>query len=130
LPVTVSIRAAERCTSANHPGRLAGERLEARPVDEVPGPDPPRQPFRQEATEAAAGAGVDPDHSIPAVESRQLDLVGADQPRAVDVDQLVVEDVVAERDLVGAPLERAQVEFRLVSVTAPGAIDATRSAGT
>ncbi len=52
------------------------------------------------AAAAAAAAGrragrVDADHALPAVEPRELDLVGADEAGALDVDQLPVEHVAA-----------------------------------
>ena len=60
---------------------------------------------------------------------RELDLVRAHQPRALDVDQLAVEHVALEQHLLRAALEVAQVELGLAqddAVVAP--ISDTRSA--
>ena len=56
---------------------------------------------------------VDPDDAPPAFDARDLDLVCAHKPGAVDVDQLPVEQVFAEQQLALASLERLQVEPRL-----------------
>jgi hypothetical protein len=61
----------------------------------------PRQP---------AQPGVHTDNAIPSVHARKLDLVRPHQARALDVDQLPVEHVLLEQHLLGAPLERPQVE--------------------
>jgi hypothetical protein len=53
--------------------------------------------------------------------SRQLDLIGSDQPRALDVDQLAVEQVTLEQHLLGTAFERAQVELGLAHDNATGA---------
>ena len=57
--------------------------------------------------------GVDADHAPGAGDVGQLDLVGAHQARALDVDQLAVEHVALEQHLLLAALEVAQVELGL-----------------
>src|SRR6185312_13707493 len=92
---------------------VADERLDARPVEELAGRDVGAERLGQQAPQAAAGAGVDADDPPGAADEGELDLVGANEARALDVDQLTVEQVALEQDLLGAPLEVAQVELRL-----------------
>ena len=42
----------------------------------------------------------------------QVDLAGPDQPGCVHVDQAVVENVAAQQNLAGAPLELGQIQLR------------------
>ena len=58
-----------------------------------------------------AHADVDADHAVPALEPRELDLVRADEPGAVDVDQLPVEHVLLQQHLLRPPLEVLEIEL-------------------
>ena len=99
-------------------GTWPGERLDGRPVEEAARPDRRRKRARHEPPQQPAEADVDADDAIPAFEARELDLVRADEPRAVDVDQLPVEHVLLQQHLLRAALERLQVEPRARSVDA------------
>ena len=68
---------------------------------------------REEAPKQALWADVDADDAPPAFDARDLDLVRAHQPRAVDVDQLPVEQVFTQQQLPFPTLERLQVEAGL-----------------
>ncbi len=70
---------------------------------------PPRGPVSTPTTRQEPG------------DERELDLVGAHQAGALDVDQLAVEQVALEQHLLGAALETAQVELRLAQDDAAGA---------
>ena len=93
-----------------HGRHVAGERLDVGPVEHLSLGDARRNPARDDPPENAARPDVDPDDAPPAVEPRELDVVRAPQPRAVDVDQLPVEHVLPQQHLLRAPLERPQVE--------------------
>ena len=103
-----------------HRRHVPDERLDAGPVEELAGRDVRAERLRQQAAQPAAGAGVDADHAPGAGDERELDLVGAHEPRALDVDQLPVEQVALEQHLLGAALERPQVELRLAHDDAVG----------
>ena len=104
-----------------HGRHVPDERLDASPVEELAGRDVRAEPLRQQPPQAAARAGVDADDAPGAGDERELDLVGAHQPRALDVDQLAVEQVALQQHLVGAALEVAQVELGLAQHDAAGA---------
>ena len=89
---------------------VAGERLEARPVEEAGDAHARRQLSWQQPTEQALRADVDADDTPPALDAGDLDLVRAHEPGTVDVDQLPVEQVFPEQQLALSPLERLQVE--------------------
>ncbi len=93
-----------------HARHVAGEGLDRGPVEEFVRPDRVRKGSRDDPAQKPAKADVDADDAIPAVESRELDLVRTDEPGAVDIDQLPVEHVLLQEHLVGAPFERLQVE--------------------
>ena len=93
---------------------VAGERLEARPVEEVGDADAPGATARGSSRRSRLrGLDVDADDAPPAFDAGDLDLVRAHEPGAVDVDQLPVEQVLAQQQLALAALERLQVEPRL-----------------
>ena len=54
---------------------------------------------------------IDAHHAVPAVEPGELDLVGAHEPRALDIDQLAVEHVFLQQHLLRATFEPAEVEL-------------------
>ena len=90
---------------------VSRERLDARPVEEVGDADGSwRDSARQQAPEQAARVDVDADDAPPAFDAGDLDLVRADEAGAVDVDQLPVEQVLAQKQLAFASFERLQVE--------------------
>lgn len=97
----------------SHRGHIPGERLDARPVQEMPRCDPAPERAREQPPQSPAAARVHANNPPPALDSRQLDLIGADEAGSIDVDELVVEDVVFEQHLLGPPLESAQVELCL-----------------
>ena len=82
-------------------GHVPRERLDAGPVEQARplAREPLGVPARDDAPDDPARAHVDPDDAPPAFEAGELDVVGAAQARAVDVDQLPVENVLAR----GAP---------------------------
>ena len=88
---------------------------------------------RAEAASAAAGASPPrgpvstPTTRQDAGDERELDLVGAHEPRALDVDQLAVEQVALQQHLLGAALEGAQVELGLAQHDAVAPMSETRS---
>jgi len=86
------------------------ERLDARPVEERPCGDAAAQRPWEQPAHAAARAGVDADHPPPALDARELDLVGAHEPGAIDVDELVIEDVLLEQHLLWAAHEAFEVK--------------------
>jgi hypothetical protein len=65
---------------------------------------------RQQAGEAAAPGGVDPDEAPPAVDAPQRDVVGMDQPAPGDIDEPAVQDVLVQQHLTGPSLEALEVE--------------------
>ena len=64
----------------------------------------------QQPAQEALGADVDADHPPPAFDPGDLDLVGANEPCTVDVDQLAVEQVLSQQQLALSAFERLQVE--------------------
>ena len=83
-----------------HGGHVSDERLDARPIEELAGGDVRAEPLRQQAPQTPAGTGVDADHAPGARDERELDLVGAHQARALDVDQLAVEQIALQQHLL------------------------------
>ena len=68
---------------------------------------------REKAPQARTNARVDSGHPPGAVVLvHQVDLAGPDQPGCVHVDQAVVENVAAQQNLAGAPLELGQIQLR------------------
>ena len=121
-----------RVRDAQPDGRdVAGERLEARPVEEVGDADPRRDRPREQAPEQALRADVDPDDAPPAFDAGDLDLVRAHEPGAVDVDQLPVEEVLAAAAARprGARTAAGRAAL-LASVIRPCSISPICSAGT
>jgi hypothetical protein len=86
------------------------------------------QPPRQHPSGQPSQSGVHTDNAVPPVHTGQLDLVRSHQARALDVDQLPVEHVLLEQHLLGAPLERPQVELDLaqLNVSVPNLADHLR----
>src|ERR1700759_1754367 len=89
---------------------VAGERLDRGPVEEPARVDVAPEDARDQAPEEPAQADVDADHAVPALDSRELDLVRTHAPGAVHVDQLPVEDVLLQQPLLGPPLEVLEIE--------------------
>ena len=101
-----------RVRRAQPDGRdVTGERLElAQSSTTLLAGTRSREPPREDAADDPARPDIDADDAPPAVAAGELDVVRAPQARPVDVDQLTVEDVLAQQHLVGPALERAQVE--------------------
>ena len=95
-----------------HAWHVPDEGLDARPVEELAGTDAPPELLRQQAPHRPTRPGVDAHHAPPALEPRELDVVGPDQPRSLDVDQLAVEHVLTQEHLARATLEMTQIEPR------------------
>ena len=124
-----------RRVEPHRPGRSLGttgaERLDRRPVD---------HPVRGRATAPAWGtepaqqrleADVHTDEPVLVADAGQVEVGGADDAHAVDVHELVVDDVAVEHHLTGPPLEVTQVETRpSCSVTRSVLISSTWSIGT
>ena len=89
------------------------EWLDRGPVEEFAGRDALREGVREEPADEAAEADVDADDAVPPVEPDKLDLVGADEAGAVDVDQLAVEHVFTEQHFAGASPKVLQVDALL-----------------
>src|SRR5271154_6945611 len=106
--------------SQAHRRDVPHERLHAGPVDESSERDVGARRLGQQAAKAAARARVDAHHAPGSGEQRELDLVRAHQSRALDVDQLPVEQVAFEEHLLWTALEVAQVELGLAQHHAGG----------
>ena len=97
----------------------------------VPSVTAARERTREEPAQQPAQADVDADDAVPALEARELDLVRAHEPGAVDVDQLPVEHVLLQQHLAPAAARSAGGrDGRRRSVTRPCSICSTCSAGT
>src|SRR5262249_22531893 len=79
------------------------------------------QPTRQEPPKEATGAGVNPNDPIPALDASDLDVVRANKPRTLHVDQLAIEHVLLQQHLLGPTSERLQIKPRLAQRYAAGA---------
>src|SRR5205085_10524695 len=97
----------------SHGRHVPHERLDACPVQELAGTDALSERLWQQSAQAAARARVDAHYPPRAADERQLDLVRADQPRTLDVDQLPIEEITLEQHLLGPALEPAEVELGL-----------------
>src|SRR5579862_870273 len=94
-----------------HRRYVAGERLDRGPVEERARRDAVGERARNDAPPEAAQADIHADDAVPAVKPCELDLVGAHEPGAVDVDQLPVENVLLEENLLRAAAEMLEVEL-------------------
>ncbi len=97
-----------------HRRHVPGERLDARPVEKRAGPDRAGEPARDKPAQEAPWARIDADNPVPALDTCDLDVVGANEPRTFDVDQLAVEHVFLQQHLLRTAFERLQVETCLV----------------
>ena len=87
-----------------------GERLDRRPVDHLRRRRDRAQAARAEAAQQRLHADVDADEPHDVTDVRQVEVRGAHDAHAVDVDQLVVDHVPGERHLAVARHEVAQVD--------------------
>jgi len=90
----------------------AAEGLDGAPVDNPVGRGTAPHGAGPEPAQQRLGAHVHPDQAeVVGAELDQVQVGGPDHLAAVDVDQLVVEDVARQQHLALAPLEGAQVEL-------------------
>ena len=94
-----------------HGRHVSHERLDACPVQELAGTDALSERLWQQSAQAAARARVNAHDPPRAADERQLDLVRADQPGTLDVDQLPIEEIALEQHLLGPALEAAEIEL-------------------
>src|SRR5205807_5569235 len=92
-------------------GDMADKRLDACPVEECAHLDPFAERSREQPAKRRAEARIDADDTPDAVDRRDLDLVRPHQARAVDIDQLPIEHVLAEQHLARSSLEAAEVDL-------------------
>ncbi len=89
-------------------GDVRDEGLDARPVHDLAGRDPPADATGQQPPQCHARTGVDRHHFPTTVDVGQLDLVRPDQPGALEVDQVSGAQVLGQQDLAGASFESLQ----------------------
>ena len=88
------------------------------------------QPGQQPA-QGHPGARVDPDDLPAAVEPGDLDLVGPDEPGALEVDEVAGQEVLDQQELARAAVEALEVDGLAHQLDArPGRMSAMRSMGT
>ena len=80
--------------------------------------------FCAQSAEQTGRRDVDADQAIRAIRRRQLQVVHAHHAHAVDVDDLVIEDLALERQLVRAWLENRRIGQRASEHDVPVVVDA------
>ena len=90
---------------------MRDERLDARPVDDLARRDAPADAARQQASQRHTRAGVYRDHLPRTVDVCQLDLIGTDQPRPLEVDQVSGAQVLRQQHLSRSPLEPLEANY-------------------
>ena len=106
-------RSLHRRDRASRPGRRPPSRCSARRSGSFEvARDRPERALDAEPAEEPGRANVDRDQAERALDVVEADVVDADDAPAVDVDDLLVHQVRAEQDLVGALLELVDVQRR------------------
>ena len=89
---------------------MGHEGLDALPVDDGFGRDTLGKHAGQQPAQDRAARRVDPDDLQGPVHGRQLYLVGPDESRTHDVDEVPGRQVLGQEQLTRAPFETGQVE--------------------